>query len=61
MNLGLRTTAVLVADYRRGSRRAFWLGLSLFGRAYWLMSFGRWFDTWAPPDLLLRRPGHKLG
>jgi hypothetical protein len=50
MTLGLLMTAVLGVGYRRGSRRAFWL-----------MSFGPWFETWVAPDLLLTRPIKDLG
>jgi hypothetical protein len=56
MTLGLLLTAVLGVVYRRGARRAFWLGFALFGWVYWLMSFGPWFDTWVEPHLLLTRP-----
>src|SRR3954447_14795113 len=56
----LLMTAVLGVVYRRGSRRAFWLGFALFGWAYWLLSFGPWFDTWAAPHLVLTRPVKQL-
>jgi hypothetical protein len=46
-------TAIQGIRYRRGSRRAFWLGFALFGWMYWAMSFGPWFDGWVMPNLLL--------
>lgn len=60
MPLGLLLTAVLGVVYRRGARRAFWLGFALFGWVYWLMSFGPWFDTWVASHLVFTRPIKQL-
>lgn len=60
MTPGLLLTAVLGVVYRRGTSRAFWLGFALFGWAYWLLSFGPWFDSWVAPHLVLTRPVKQL-
>jgi hypothetical protein len=55
MTLFFLMTALLGVVYRHGSRRAFWLGSTLFGWIYWVLSIGPWFDTFHAPDLLLTR------
>ena len=60
MTLFFLTTAVLGVAYRRGSRRAFWLGFALFGWVYWLLSFGPWFDARVASNLMLTLPIQQL-
>jgi hypothetical protein len=50
--VGLLTLALLAIVYRRGERRAFWVGFALFGWAYTALSSGPWFGANVRPDLL---------
>lgn len=53
MTLGLLALAILGTIYRRGDRRASWLGFALFGWGYMLLASGYWWedgDRW--PGLL---------
>src|SRR4051812_47288383 len=47
--------APLVATYRRGLRRAFWLGLSICGTAYLILSSAPGFSGEVAPRLLTSR------
>jgi hypothetical protein len=44
--------ATVVVGYRRGGRRAFWLGFAAFGWAYFIAAFGPWFRDQVGPRLL---------
>jgi hypothetical protein len=47
---------ILAAIYRRGARRAFWVGFSLFGWGYLMLASGAWWDRAADrPDLVTTR------
>ncbi|MCA9229561.1 MAG: hypothetical protein KDA57_02835 [Planctomycetales bacterium] len=47
--------AVSSTIYRRDSRRAFWVGFSIFGISYFLITFGPWFDNDRSPEFLSSR------
>jgi hypothetical protein len=49
--LGLLAAAVLGVVYRRGGRRARWLGFALFGWGYLVLTFGPWFVSEVRPKL----------
>jgi hypothetical protein len=54
------TPAVLTAGwlgiiYRRGARRAFWVGFSLFGWSYLILAYGPWFESAVSPHLASTR------
>jgi hypothetical protein len=55
MTSGLLVAAILGIVYRRGPRRAFWLGFALFGWTYLLVSDGPWFSAEVQPVLLTTR------
>jgi hypothetical protein len=50
--VGVLLTGLLGAIFRRGERRAFWVGTEVFGWAYMLLVFGPWFKD-ASGQLLL--------
>src|SRR5438270_8186539 len=52
LTLALLGVAVIGVIYRRGARRAFWLGATLFGGGYLIVSFGPWFATEVRPYLV---------
>lgn len=43
--LGTLTVSVLASVYRRGRRRAFWVGFSACGWTYVVLCFAPWFET----------------
>jgi hypothetical protein len=51
LTLGLLGLAVLGVVYRRGARRAWWLGFALFGGGYVLLTFAPWADEHVRPTL----------
>jgi hypothetical protein len=55
MTLGILVAAILGIVYRRGPRRAYWLGFALFGGIYLLVSDGPWFSAEVQPVLLTTR------
>jgi hypothetical protein len=55
LTLGFLLFAVLAAVIRRRGARSFWLGFSLFGWAYVLLTFGPWFDSQLKPHLVTNR------
>lgn len=48
VTLGALASAVLGVIYRRGGRRAYWLGFTLFGRGYMLWASGFWWSEADP-------------
>jgi hypothetical protein len=50
--LATLTVAVLAAVYRRGRRRAFWVGFASCGWVYLLLAFTAWFQAQTSPFLL---------
>jgi hypothetical protein len=53
LTLGALTLAILGVTYRRGMRRAFWLGFVLPGWGYMALASGSWWDRSADrPELL---------
>jgi hypothetical protein len=51
---------ILGLIYRRGSRRAFWVGFELFGWSYALMAFGPWFNLEVQTHLITTRAAAEL-
>ncbi len=52
LTLGLLAFALLGAIYRRGPRRAFWVGFALIGWGYLLLGFGPWCAEQVRPHLI---------
>jgi hypothetical protein len=52
LDLAVLTIAVIGAIYRRGAKRAYWLGLALGGWLYFILGFCPWFTTELGPQLL---------
>jgi hypothetical protein len=52
VTLGILTLALLGVGYRRGERRAFWVGFALCGWAYMALSSGPWFTDYIRPRLV---------
>jgi hypothetical protein len=52
LDLAVLTIAVLGAIYRRGTKRAYWLGLALGGWIYFSLGFCPWLTTELGPQLL---------
>src|SRR5262249_25141423 len=44
LTFGILCLAILGVVYRRGSRRAFWLGFALFGWVYMGLASGSWWE-----------------
>ncbi len=53
--LGLLGVGILGTCFRKGSRRAFWAGFSLFGWGYLIVSVGPWFASEIEPNLITRQ------
>ena len=53
LTLGAFALAVLAVVYRRGERRAFWLGFALFGWGYMALTAGAWWDRGADRPTLI--------
>ena len=53
LTLGAFALAVLAVVYRRGERRAFWLGFALFGWGYMALTAGAWWDHGADRPTLI--------
>jgi hypothetical protein len=51
INLGLLTVALIGVIYRMGARRAFWVGFSICGWVYLVLSHGPWFKDVIGPRL----------
>jgi hypothetical protein len=49
--LGVMASAILGAIFRRGERRASWVGFALFGWGYLTLAFAPWFSTEVKPML----------
>jgi hypothetical protein len=50
--LSVLTVALIGVAYRRGDRRAFWLGLAICGWFYFMLSSGPWFADYIGPGLV---------
>jgi hypothetical protein len=53
LTLGAFALAVLAVVYRRGERRAFWLGFALFGWGYMALTAAAWWDHGADRPTLI--------
>ena len=53
LTLGAFALAVLAAVYRRGERRAFWVGFALFGWGYMALTAGAWWESGADRSRLI--------
>ena len=61
LTLGGLCLAILGAVYRRGARRAFWLGFALFGWGYMTLASQTWWDRKIDrPELLTTRLLNRL-
>jgi hypothetical protein len=50
--IGALTVAILAAVYRRGSRRAYWVGFASCGWVYMLLALGPWNESLVGPYLV---------
>ncbi len=55
ITLGTLTVALIGVAYRRGDRRAHWVGFALCGWAYMALSSGPWFASDVRPHLVTTR------